>query len=150
MKASSQWVIGFAVGMAIGIANDNLALGLGVGVAMGAAFHAADRKRNPPLPPGDLPMPQTSQTSQAVHHDPDAGRFYIDLPDGEAYLAYRPQGDDTWNFHYVFVSPHLRGGTLAHDVTAGAFAKAKEEGKEVIPTCGYVRAWLERNSSAAG
>jgi predicted GNAT family acetyltransferase len=146
MNRTAAYTIGLAIGLSLGTAMDNMASGVGIGIALGVAFDAAGRKgRSKPIPPGDLPMAHTTHT---VLQDPDAGRFYIDLPDGEAYLNYRPQGDDTWNFTYVFVSPHLRGGTLAHDVTAGAFAKAKEEGKKVIPTCGYVRAWLGRNPGA--
>lgn len=143
MNRTAAYAIGLAIGASLGVAMENIFAGLGMGIALGVAFDAAGRKgRSNKIPPGDLPMAKTTHT---VVHDPDQDRFYIDLPDGEAYLDYRPQGEDTWNFTYVFVSPHLRGGTLAHDVTSGAFAKAKEQGKSVIPTCGYVRAWLGRN-----
>ena len=83
-------------------------------------------------------------TTPEIHHRPKTARFEAALDDGEAYLAYRDTGE-LLDFHYVFVSPHLRGGVLAGEVTRAAFEHARAEGRRVRPTCGYVRSWVRRH-----
>lgn len=79
-----------------------------------------------------------------IQHDPDLGRFSAPVEGGEAYLAYRESGD-VLDFYYTFVSPALRGGGLAAEVTRAGFEYARAEGKKVRPTCPYVGTFVKRN-----
>lgn len=82
--------------------------------------------------------------SHEIRHDPDLGRFTAELDGGDAYLAYRKNGD-VLDFYYTFVTPGLRGQGLAAEVTRAGFEHAREQGKKVRPTCPYVGAFLRRH-----
>jgi len=89
-------------------------------------------------------MPDTSQIS----HDPAAGRFEIRTEQGTALLAYKHRGADLDLIHTEV--PHaLEGRGYAAALAAAALDYARREGVHVIPSCPYVKAYLERHPQQA-
>ncbi len=82
-----------------------------------------------------------------VRHDPDRHRFSVVEEGAEAYLQYALVDERTADFLSTFTPPELRGRGLAKVIVREALAWAKREGKEVIPSCSYVRSYLERERS---
>ena len=58
------------------------------------------------------------------------------------FVAVRPHVLD---FQHTKVPPELRGRGVADALVRHALDDAKERGFEVIPTCPFVRAFLDRN-----
>lgn len=80
-----------------------------------------------------------------VTHEPAAGRFVIRLPEGDATLRYRLQGQ-TADFFSTFVPETLRGKGLAEKLAQAAFEQAKTQGWQVLPSCAYISgAYLKRH-----
>jgi hypothetical protein len=49
-------------------------------------------------------------------------------------------------FDHTEVEPPARGRGIAAALVAQALADAREDGLGVVPTCPYVRRWIERNT----
>ncbi len=82
-----------------------------------------------------------------VVHDAPGRRFVARVEGRDAFLEYDVVAPDRVDFRYTFTPPALRGRGIARAVVAAALAWARGQGKEVIPSCGYVRAYLERERS---
>jgi predicted GNAT family acetyltransferase len=78
-----------------------------------------------------------------VLHDPDR-RFYVEMNDDVAYLAYRRVDEKTVDYVSTYVPPPLRGRGLAERIVRHALDWAREQGLTVIPTCSYVRRFVTR------
>ena len=50
---------------------------------------------------------------------------------------------------HVEAAPPLRGTGAAGRLMEGIVALAREAGEEIVPNCGYARAWLRRHPQAA-
>jgi len=79
-----------------------------------------------------------------VSHEPAAGRFLIRTERGIALLTYKHRGADLELFH-TEVPAALEGKGYAAALAAAALDYARREGMKVIPTCPYVKAYLERH-----
>ena len=84
-----------------------------------------------------------------VKHDKSGMRFYMPVEVGEAYVSYRMEDDETIDFHETFTSPNLRGKGMAAKVVEAALEYAREENLEVVPTCPYVKKYMEKNGYTA-
>ena len=89
-------------------------------------------------------MPDISQVS----NNPVASRFEIRTEQGTAMLTYKHRGADLDLIH-TEVPPVLEGKGYAAALAAAALDYARREGMKVIPTCPYVRAYLERHPEYA-
>ena len=79
-----------------------------------------------------------------IRHDEAGHRFYIPLESGhEALLLYRRQGD-TLDFYHTYVPEDFRNKGLAEKIVEAGFHYAQEQNLKVIPTCGYVSAFLHK------
>lgn len=88
-------------------------------------------------------------TGVEVRHDA-AGQRFVSTVDGyDAFLRYRDVDERTVDFVSTFSPPELRGRGLAEKVVRAALAWAEAEGKEVIPTCSYVKKLLDRDREQA-
>lgn len=87
-------------------------------------------------------MTQTTSPNH-VEHDPVQKKFYIALPAGECVLNYRIVDEKTLDYYHTFVPPILRGHGLAAIIVQHALDYAKDNGFEVIPSCPYVKSYLE-------
>ncbi|HET9299606.1 MAG TPA: GNAT family N-acetyltransferase [Candidatus Polarisedimenticolaceae bacterium] len=81
----------------------------------------------------------------SVHHDPKTRQFQLPTEQGEARLSYRVVDAETLDFSSTYVEPGQRGRGLAAEVVRAGLDYARAEGKRVIPSCSYVRAYLRRH-----
>jgi len=78
-----------------------------------------------------------------ITHRADARRFEMDLgPDGVAYVAYEPLGDDVLDLRHTIVPDAAQGNGVGTALVAGVFDHARREGMRVVPTCPFVAEWL--------
>ncbi len=80
-----------------------------------------------------------------IRHDEAGSRFVATVDGHEAYVAYRAVDDKTLEYRRTFVPTELRGQGLAAKLVAHALGYAREHGYSVIPTCSYVRSFVDRN-----
>lgn len=78
-----------------------------------------------------------------IHHDRRAGRFHADLDGGEAYLDYDRLDETTLDLRSTFVPPPARGRGVASDLVKEALAYARQNDYRVVPSCPYVRSFIE-------
>lgn len=78
----------------------------------------------------------------------DRGRFELDVDGQMVFANYRRQGGRLMILH-VEAAPPLRGTGAAGRLMEGIVALAREAGEEIVPYCGYARAWLRRHPQAA-
>lgn len=71
------------------------------------------------------------------------GRFVTKIESEEAFVEYRLTGN-VMDMYYTYTPPHLRGKGLAAKVVKDALEFAKEKNYKVIPSCYYVRVFIER------
>jgi predicted GNAT family acetyltransferase len=83
-----------------------------------------------------------------VEHDQAGNRFIARLESGEAELGYRQGGDRVLDLVHTFVPPESRGRGIGDALVREAFDHAREGGYRVIPTCPFVRSWVERHPEA--
>lgn len=79
-----------------------------------------------------------------VINDTQGSRFVITIDNFEAYVLYA-EGKETIDLYSTFTPRELRGKGLAEKVVKAAFEYARENGLKVIPTCPYIRTFIERN-----
>jgi predicted GNAT family acetyltransferase len=83
--------------------------------------------------------------SLEIHHDENGSRFVATVDGHDAYVAYMPVDDQTLEYLRTYVPQELRGQGVAGKLVAQALDYAREHGYRVIPTCSYVRGYIERN-----
>lgn len=80
-----------------------------------------------------------------VQHDPEGGSFHARTEHGEARLDYRWADRGTLDLRHTFVPEEDRGRGIAGRLVEHALEYATQERLRVIPTCPFVRAWIEKN-----
>ena len=80
-----------------------------------------------------------------IRRDENGSRFVATVDGHDAYVAYLPVDDQTLEYLRTYVPSELRGQGIAGQLVAQALAYAREHGYRVIPTCSYVRSYVERN-----
>lgn len=83
-----------------------------------------------------------------VDHEPERNRFVASIAPGgdrSCFLDYRPIGDGVWDLTYTFVPRQDRGGGIGRDLVLRVLDHAREHGKRVVPTCGFVATVIEEN-----
>lgn len=84
-----------------------------------------------------------------VVHD-EEGRRYLLRRDGEhvGLIDYRVSGD-TYDLHHTEIRPEARGGGLGGVLVRGALEDLQEQNRKVIPSCWYVREFIDANDEFA-
>jgi uncharacterized protein len=80
-----------------------------------------------------------------VEHDAAHHRFVVHLPDGDAELDYEMPDRNTINLRHTEVPESERGHGVADLLAREALTYARAQGLRVIPTCRFVRRWLDRH-----
>ena len=83
-------------------------------------------------------------TAPIVRHDEAGHRFVAEVEGHEAVMDYVVVDPSTVDFTHTWTPPELRKRGIAAAVVSTALAWARAEGKRVIPSCWYVRAYLEK------
>ena len=80
-----------------------------------------------------------------IEHQPEAHRFVIRLPEGEARLEYSLQS--RWvNITHTWVPNGLRGRGVADALMLACQEWCQREGLQLVATCSYAVRWLERKA----
>ena len=84
-----------------------------------------------------------------VRNAPDRSRYEL-LDDGElvGIADYRIEGDRIV-FPHTEVTPARRGQGLGEVLVRGALDDVRTTGREVVPACSFVRAFIEANDEYA-
>ena len=80
-----------------------------------------------------------------VTHEPGASRFTLDAPGGLAWLDYALRGGRVMDIHFTWTPPADRGAGVAGLLVRAALEHARAQGYQVVPSCGYVAAWIRRH-----
>jgi len=81
----------------------------------------------------------------AVQHDPKRHRFFLEVTGGTAELVYRPLGERTLDLLHTGVPDAAAGQGIGGKLAKAAFDWARQNGKRLVPTCPFVKKWLERH-----
>jgi predicted GNAT family acetyltransferase len=81
-----------------------------------------------------------------VQHDESSRKYYAVIDGKESILQYSPQGQGTLNFWRTYVPPELRGRGIADEIVRQALEDALQQGYKIIPSCWFVRVYMERHS----
>jgi len=79
-----------------------------------------------------------------VIHDTINSSFVIKVDKASSYVSYN-LNEGVIEFYTTYTPPQLRGRGLAEKVVRAALEYAKENNFKVIPSCSYVRVFIERN-----
>jgi predicted GNAT family acetyltransferase len=80
-----------------------------------------------------------------VQHDEKAHKYYALIDGSEAVCEYHPSGAGTLNFSHTYVPPALRGKGIAEELVRHALDDAMERGMKVIPSCWFVRVYIDHH-----
>ena len=80
-----------------------------------------------------------------VKHDEQRQKYYALIGDREAVVEYGVAGERTLNFWHTFVPPELRGKGIADELVRQALEDAMQRGYRVIPSCWFVRVYIDRH-----
>jgi len=78
-----------------------------------------------------------------IQHDAADRRFYVRLPEGEAYLSYEEVGDGTLDLRHTIVPGPAQGRGVGDSLVRAALDYAREQGARIVPSCPFVQAWLD-------
>jgi predicted GNAT family acetyltransferase len=82
--------------------------------------------------------------SISVEHDKEKHQFYAMVEGQRAHLDYTPSSDGkTLDYAHTFTPPALRGRGIAGQITKVALEYAMTHHYKVIPTCPFVRSYIE-------
>jgi len=82
-------------------------------------------------------------TDVDVQHRESAKRFTVRTPSGLAYISYAEPDERTIDLQHTVVPEADRGQGVGGALVRTAVHYARERGKRVIPTCPFVKKWLE-------
>ncbi|HEY9420844.1 MAG TPA: GNAT family N-acetyltransferase [Thermoanaerobaculia bacterium] len=85
-----------------------------------------------------------------VKHDQDAKKYYAVVDGRESVCEYRVAGEKTLNFSHTYVPPELRGKGIADELVRQALEDVMEKGYKVIPSCWFVRVYIDRHARYHG
>lgn len=86
--------------------------------------------------------------STTVTNDPAAGRFEAHSEHGVAHLKYVARGD-VLDLVHTEVPQEAEGQGIGTALARAALDHARSEGKKVIPSCPFVRTYIERHGEYA-
>jgi uncharacterized protein len=84
-------------------------------------------------------------TDRDVQHRESAKRFTMRTPSGLAYISYEEPDPRTMDLQHTVVPEPDRGQGLGATLVQEAISHARDEGKKVVATCPFVKAWLEKH-----
>lgn len=84
-----------------------------------------------------------------VRHDAEQHRFVATIDGQEAQLLYHPVADGVLEYASTFVPETLRGRGIASAIVRRALDYAREHGYRVIPSCWFVREFLDQHPEYA-
>ncbi|WP_058529479.1 GNAT family N-acetyltransferase [Legionella londiniensis] len=80
-----------------------------------------------------------------IKHDEKNQRFYATKNDEESELKYKKIDDTTLDYFTTFVPEGLRHQGIAAEITKHALEYAKENGYKIVPTCPFVKNFIDEH-----
>lgn len=81
-----------------------------------------------------------------IEHDPEHRQFITVIDGYTSTLKYSKHPDqNTLDYYSTFVPPELRNRGIAGTLVKFALEYAIENGYTIIPSCSFVKAYLERH-----
>jgi predicted GNAT family acetyltransferase len=80
-----------------------------------------------------------------VQHRESTRRFTTRTPTGLAYISYARPDEQTFDLQHTVVPEADRGQGVGGALVRAAVGHARKQGAKIIPTCPFVKAWLERH-----
>jgi uncharacterized protein len=81
----------------------------------------------------------------AVRRD-DKRQQYIAVVDGHpATIRFAPAGPGTLDLQHTLVAPELRGRKVGDELVRRSLDDVRARGERIIPTCPFVRAFIDRH-----
>ncbi len=81
---------------------------------------------------------------EEVKNDVSGRRFFLEIEGDEVYLMY-DKSKSVIDLYSTYTPPQLRGKGFAAEVVKAALEYAKEKKLKVIPSCWYVRKFIDQN-----
>jgi predicted GNAT family acetyltransferase len=81
----------------------------------------------------------------AVENDEKGRQFHAEIDGHRVHLDYVKQPDGTLNLVHTEVDPALRGQGVGEALVRHALDAARSGGVKVIPTCPFVKKFVERH-----
>ncbi len=85
-----------------------------------------------------------------IRHDDTGHRFTLPTPHGAAVLEYHWNADGAMDMHRTYVPDADRRRGLAGELVRHALEFARDRRVRVVPSCWYVRRYLDRHPEYAG
>jgi predicted GNAT family acetyltransferase len=85
-----------------------------------------------------------------IEHFEEDQEFIVQLPDGEAELAYSLPKADVMDIQHTYVSENLRGQGIAEQLAKTALEYARNRHWKVIATCHFVSTYVKKHSNEYG
>jgi len=79
-----------------------------------------------------------------ITHNLETRRFWTEVENQKAYLTYLVSGNEM-DIISTYVPRNLEGRGIASELSFAAFEYAREKNLKVIPSCSYIKIWLERH-----
>lgn len=84
-----------------------------------------------------------------VEHQADASRFVVRVPQGLAVLRYSMTSPRVMDIESTFVPAAARGRGIGAALVERALRYAREGELTVVPSCWYVRTWVDAHPEYA-
>lgn len=80
-----------------------------------------------------------------ITHNLSSKRFETTIDSITAYLSYADDGNDVLDYQHTIVPSQLGGQGIGKALTKYALDHARQHNKKVIPTCGFVASYINKN-----
>ena len=80
-----------------------------------------------------------------VEHEAERQRFIVRFPEGAGERVYRRTPAGALDLVHTGVDPKLRRRGIGASLVRAAFAYARANRLQVIPTCPFIARWLEKH-----
>lgn len=78
-----------------------------------------------------------------LQHDPEAEEFSVSLAGGKAFIRYEKPDERTVDLLHTVVPPQEQSQGIGSQLVEQVFDYAREHNQRIIPSCPFVRSWLE-------
>lgn len=82
-----------------------------------------------------------------IELDETNNQFFTMIEGDKALLSFRIVKNGVYDFYHTFVPPRLRNRGIAGELVAYALAYARTHGHKVVPSCPFVRNYVDEHGS---
>jgi len=80
-----------------------------------------------------------------VKIDQQDNKFYAMVEGKPCVINFRLIDQNTWEYHRTFVPEELRNRGIAGELAHYALNYAREHNKKVVPSCSYIRSYIDEH-----